>query len=480
MTMKHPCDRCCPSLPHRFSLKATILALTLLALASCSGGGGSNPASPAVNDAYTVDQPGGTLQVAAPGVLANDTGSNLTAILESLPSHQVSFTFNTDGSFTYTHDGVGTSDSFSYKLTSGGSTLGVATVTLTINQPPVASNACVTPTTVTSPVSGTLPATDPNGGALSFQILTQPGKGSLTVDGAGNYVYTPTPHTPAFIGMDKFTYQVTDPYGASSTATVWVLLDGSVRIMPLGDSITQGVYGGTCTNPDPDGDCPVRAERISYRKLLLTDLQTLNPSYAVDFVGTLHDGSGAGLADDTHEGHPGDCVGPVNSGCQGLDQYNSSLTRNLSDNITYWLDQDQPDFILLHAGTNGLDSSTVNPVTTNAAAVDTLLQDISTWAQAHYPITVFVARIIPAVDGSLDVDSYNNLVAQIPAGNHPSVRVIMVDQQSQIALAGSPNKADPSYMTPGNNLHPNQTGYDRMAGKWYTDMVNSREMPSCP
>ena len=183
--------------------------------------------------------------------------------------------------------------------------------------------------------------------------------------------------------------------------------------------------------------------------------------------------------DDQDEGHPGDCAGPLAgvSWCSLPDVYDSSKTRNLSDNIVGWLNSHQPDIILLHVGTNGLNFTTP---AANASAVDTLLTDIDSWAQSNYPVTVFVARIIPAVDGSLDVNTFNNDIAAIPAAHHPHISVIMVDEQSQLRLTSDPNKADPTYMTTGDNLHPNQTGYDKMADKWKADMQSSGMLPSCP
>src|SRR5204863_3812875 len=81
-----------------------------------------NDAPTAVNDAYNVDE-GGTLNVAAPGVLGNDTDPDsptLTAVLVSGPAHATLFTLNSDGSFTYVHDGSETtSDSFTYKASDG-------------------------------------------------------------------------------------------------------------------------------------------------------------------------------------------------------------------------------------------------------------------------------------------------------------------------------------------------------------------------
>jgi lysophospholipase L1-like esterase len=32
----------------------------------------------------------------------------------------------------------------------------------------------------------------------------------------------------------------------------------------------------------------------------------------------------------------------------------------------------------------------------------------------------------------------------------------------------------------GDNLHPNQDGYDTMADKWKVDMLTSGVLPSCP
>ena len=75
----------------------------------------------------------------APGVLGNDTdaedGVPGTAVLVTGPAHNAgAFTLNSNGSFTYTHDGsAGTSDSFTYQAKdAGGKLSNVTTVTITI------------------------------------------------------------------------------------------------------------------------------------------------------------------------------------------------------------------------------------------------------------------------------------------------------------------------------------------------------------
>jgi hypothetical protein len=87
-------------------------------------------------DAYVVDR-GATLVVTAPGVLSNDTdpdGDTLTAVPGTAPSHAAGFTLNSDGSFSYTHDGSSTvGDSFTYTASDGALSSLPATVSITVN-----------------------------------------------------------------------------------------------------------------------------------------------------------------------------------------------------------------------------------------------------------------------------------------------------------------------------------------------------------
>ncbi|MFL5450259.1 MAG: Ig-like domain-containing protein, partial [Gemmatimonadales bacterium] len=87
----------------------------------------------AVADAYST-QFGQVLNVAAPGVLANDTdpeGGSLTAQLVDNPAQGI-VTLNSDGSFTYFPGGVsGTVDTFTYDVSDGNSTART-TVSITV------------------------------------------------------------------------------------------------------------------------------------------------------------------------------------------------------------------------------------------------------------------------------------------------------------------------------------------------------------
>ena len=92
-----------------------------------------NDAPVAGDDIYLNDQQQ-TLNVAAPGVLANDSdveGDPLTAVLVLKPVHG-KVTFQADGSFTYTSNATfDGSDSFTYKASDGVKKSVAATVTIT-------------------------------------------------------------------------------------------------------------------------------------------------------------------------------------------------------------------------------------------------------------------------------------------------------------------------------------------------------------
>ena len=93
----------------------------------------TNAALAAVADNYTTAK-NKTLVVEAPGVLANDAGSGLTAISVSDPAHGV-LNLAADGSFIYIPvKGFKGADSFTYKVSDGISESGPATVTITVGK----------------------------------------------------------------------------------------------------------------------------------------------------------------------------------------------------------------------------------------------------------------------------------------------------------------------------------------------------------
>lgn len=336
----------------------------------------------------------------------------------------------------------------------GGSSDGNGSPPTTGTNAPTATNACIK-TDMNAERKGVLPASDPDGQPLVFEIRTEPTKGVLTRDAAGNYSYTPR---TGVLGMDQFTFLARDSTGRESNiATVTLLIGGAVRIMPLGDSITLGTY----TTKTPSDIY----ESIGYRRKLYDGLAALGGNrFGINFVGSLSHGLSASpkIGDPDHEGHGG------------------FTSNNVASGITGWLNTEPPDIILLHIGTNDL-SGDPNAL---AAPVSSILQNIDTWEQSDsrgpWRPWVFVARIIQRLD-NVDVTRFNDdIVARVTARNNsrqPGQRpFFVVDQQTGAGL----NYATGSGGDMADALHPNQLGYDKMADKWLADLLAAGVLPSCP
>jgi lysophospholipase L1-like esterase len=445
-----------------------------------NGTASSPPATVTINivppiaaaDTYIVAS-SGSISPAAPGILSNDTGAGMTAVIGTGPQHATSFALNADGSFTYVHDGSATPDSFTYRAKVGALYSNTVTVTININQPPVATNGCYTiqndtPPTVTSlQVDLTQRVSDPNGNGTitSYVIESLPASGSITGCSAtpcplsnGIVTYVPNSNSTGRRGMDRFTFHAVDSGGLPSpTRTAWILNNGKVRIMPLGDSITAGIWTNDTPASGPTGN------RAGYRELLYPGL--VNTGYPVDFVGQYSDGGGTGLADTDHEGLPGltACdLGGSPGGCPA----------KVNQDAIERLDISPADVILLHIGTNNFSPSSF--------AVESVLDRVDTWENTNHPVWVFVAKIIDdagATNGDLDVQTFNtNVTNMVNARTTDKLR--LVDQYSVVDQ--SIDDIDP--YTLGNmydDLHPNPSGYTNMANRWLTSLVNSGVLPSC-
>ena len=145
-------------------------------------------------DAYPVNE-GGTLTLTSTaGVLNNDSdpeASTLTSVLVTSVSHGT-LTLNTDGSFTYVHDGSETiTDSFTYKVNDGTTDGNTVTVTITVapvNDLPLAGNISKTEnednTLLFFASDFTSVFTDADANTLSkIKIISLPLNGTLKLSG---------------------------------------------------------------------------------------------------------------------------------------------------------------------------------------------------------------------------------------------------------------------------------------------------------
>ncbi|MFP4393953.1 MAG: Ig-like domain-containing protein [Anaerolineales bacterium] len=190
-----------------------------------------------VSDRYYVAE-GDTLTTdAATGVLANDSdpeGDLMTATLVSDVAHGA-LDLQSDGGFTYTHDGSETTrDHFTYQATDGRANSPVVTVTLAIT--PVNDAPTAAPNgyslnegalLVVSATTGVLANdSDVDSDVLTAVLATDVTHGILTLNADGSFTYA---HDGSETTRDTFTYRASDGLAESNLATV------TLTIAPVND-----------------------------------------------------------------------------------------------------------------------------------------------------------------------------------------------------------------------------------------------------
>lgn len=103
-----------------------------------------------------------------------------------------------------------------YRTVSDGQVSGARALTLSIlpkkDLPPTAEDGTLE-TYKNIANSGSLQASDPEGKALTYQIVQEPKRGTVELEEDGTFTYTPNKNK---VGKDSFTYTVTDPGGNTS------------------------------------------------------------------------------------------------------------------------------------------------------------------------------------------------------------------------------------------------------------------------
>jgi len=164
-----------------------------------------------------------TLCVAAPGILADDSGNApLNATLVSNPTYG-SLTLTNNGGFSYTPtNGFSGTDSFTYQCSDGMTTSQVATVTITVNNSAFANNdtyGITADNTLNVGPPGVLANAQCRTGPLTVILDNGPADGSLTLTNNGGFSYAPV---NGFTGTDSFTYQCRDCQSTSQVATATI------------------------------------------------------------------------------------------------------------------------------------------------------------------------------------------------------------------------------------------------------------------
>jgi lysophospholipase L1-like esterase len=210
-----------------------------------------------------------------------------------------------------------------------------------------------------------------------------------------------------------------------------------VRILPLGDSITEQGEPG-------------------YRYELWKRL--IDAGVAFDFVGSMKSAGDERPSqwpvyrgytfDVDHEGHSGWTASDLVNGCDWEPQRGK---------LSEWLKHYSPDVVLLHIGTN--DAFHMTPVSETITMISRIIDQIRF---VNPNVTVFIAKIIPLCgrwerEFNAGVVALNaNLEKFVKQKNSSKSPIVIVDHYSNF---------DPKCDT-DDEIHPNANGQVKMATNW--------------
>ena len=222
----------------------------------------SNPATISV----TIAAPPNNAPVATDSSLAvaYNTATNGTLSASDIDNNPLSYSIVTNGSrgtavitnaatgaYTYTpQTGQSGSDSFTFRVNDGTANSNTATVSVNIgtpaNTPPTANNGSLSVAHNTA-TNGTLSASDADGNALTYSIVTNGSRGTAVITNAATGAYTYTPQTGQS-GSDSFTFRVNDGLVDSGVATISVTIATPPNTAPVANNGSLNVFWNTVTN----------------------------------------------------------------------------------------------------------------------------------------------------------------------------------------------------------------------------------------
>ncbi len=239
-----------------------------------------------------------------------------------------------------------------------------------------------------------------------------------------------------------------------TTTTFCHVAFAELRILPLGDSITEGDGGSGRLIPGGYRDPLARALNNANIPFQFVGDSASNPSDYLTSIGQ-----------DRHSGHGG----------WRIDQIQS--------NITNWQQSFLPDVILLHIGTNdilqnrnlgtGVGFDTSNAIARLTTLLDTLYSNNSS-------LNVILSTLIPIDDSRNDyVKNYNAFLTSTVVPHFLSLgrSITLVDNYANFVTDTGAVRAD---LYDNTNVHPNAAGYQKMADAWFSAIKNTLVPPDPP
>jgi len=224
----------------------------------------------------------------------------------------------------------------------------------------------------------------------------------------------------------------------------------TIRIMPLGNSITAG---NMCINGDIDSCVLLGGNNAVGYRLRLFNLLT-SAGYDIDFIGS--ELYGNSLMTDA------DCAGFGGIRDSKLADIMETGSSTHTGYVTAgpYMDYFPADIVLLHIGTND-----VLAADTAEADVDRILDAIDDFEMANdTTVMVFLARIISTRGDPCGTNpwviAYNEIIDDLAASRQAAGdSLILVDMECDAGLDYENDFMD--------QVHPNQNGYDRMGDVWF-------------
>ncbi len=266
--------------------------------------------------------------------------------------------------------------------------------------------------------------------------------GADSIPNVGSYSWN-IPDNPTTLAKIRISDATNDSIYDSSNAVFRIISPGilpsQVNIMPLGNSITFDRFSA---NPRVDGDC------IGYRYPLWVLLRNNNLDF--NFVGTQTAGFNI-FPDPENEGHPG------------------WTDNQVAANIYSWLQANpNTDIILLHIGTNNVDTARVD--------VQNILNEIDRFEQdSGKQVWVIIARIInrwiyaPASERTTTTIFNDHIEELANSRINNGDKLLLVDMENDAGFNYDSSTVFPySNGDLWDNVHPNQSGYNKMANIWFS------------